>query len=85
MPRILKTQSQGKVLHNSSPRILADVVAAVETGKWRKFTPPQRGACRRIIHDAIRELPTKYPYPSQTKAFQSEMFRLDLLLTYFDL
>jgi hypothetical protein len=85
MPRVLKTQSQGKVLHNSSPRTLYDVTVAVENGKWRKFTPPQRGACRRIIHDAIRILPTKYPYPSQTKAFQSEMFRLDLLLTYFDI
>lgn len=85
MPRSCKTPTTAKVLHSASPRIVADIEAAVRTGKYKLFSEPQRGACRRIIHDAIRELPTKYPYPSQTKAYQLELLRLESLLRYFDL
>ena len=76
---------KSKVLKNSSPVNVADVSMAVSTGKHKLFSEAQRGACRRILHDAIRALPTHYPYPSQIRAFQLELLRLEGLLRYFDL
>lgn len=64
---------------------VADVALSVTNGRYKRFSEPQRGACRRILHDAIRALPDKYPYPSQTKAYQLELLRLEGLLRYFDL
>lgn len=85
MPGYYKTQTTAKVLKNSSPVNVNDVELSVTSGRYKLFSEPQRGACRRILHDAIRALPTKYPYPSQTKAYQLELLRLEGLLRYFDL
>lgn len=76
---------QTKVLYNSTPQTVANVEMAVESGRYRRFSEPQRGACRRIIHEAIRNLSQKYIYPSQTKAYQLELLRLEGLLRHFDL
>lgn len=75
----------GKVLHTATPRTVAELEKAVASGAYRRFSEPQRGACRRIIHDARHELPKKYPYPSLTKLYQAELLRLDRLMTHFDI
>lgn len=85
MPRISKYRNSSKVLKNSTPVNVADVELAVSKGKHKLFSEAQRGACRRIVHDAIRALPTTYSYPSQTKAYQLELLRLESLLRHFDL
>lgn len=75
----------GRVLHTATPRTVAELEASVTSGAYRRFSEPQRGACRRIIHDARQELPRKYPYPSLTKLYQAELLKLDRLMTHFDI
>lgn len=85
MPRIAKYRNAVKVLKNSTPATVNDVEYAVLKGKHKLFSEAQRGACRRILHEAVRALPGKFPYPSQTKAYQLELLRLESLLRHFDL
>lgn len=85
MPRIAKYRNSPKVLKNSTPITVVDVEYAISNGKHKLFSEPQRGACRRILNDAIRTLPVRYPYPSLTKAYQLELLRLEGLLRLFDL
>lgn len=85
MPRIAKHRNSAKVLKNSTPVNVVDVELSVLNGKHKIFSEAQRGACRRILHDAIRALPVTYSYPSQTKAYQLELLRLESLLRHFDL
>jgi hypothetical protein len=74
-----------KILHNVTPFDVDGVERAVLNGKYKAFSAPQMGACRRILHDAKRDLPKQYIYPSQTQAYQRQLLRLDLLMTFFDI
>jgi hypothetical protein len=74
-----------KILHNVTPTNVDGVERAVLNGKYKAFSPPQMGACRRILHDAKRDLTKRFVYPSQTAAYQHELLRLDLLMTFFDI
>lgn len=78
-------QRTQKTLYSSSPQSVDDIERAVLSKRHLRFSPPQCGACRRILHDARRELSEKYAYPSLTQVFQHEMLRIDLLMTFFDI
>lgn len=62
------------------PTTLAQVEDLVTKKLLWKLGPSGMGACRRIVKDALRELPDKYPYVHQMRAYQVENGRLEKLL-----
>lgn len=78
-------KQRNNVLRIATPLDVNDVEDAVRSGKFKFFSEPQRGACRRILHDAIRDLPRRFCYPNLTWSYQQEALRLNYLLTFFDI
>lgn len=68
-----------------TPTNVEGVERLVNNKLYRMLTPPQCGACRRILHDAMREVEKANPYPSNTRMFQVQFLRLELLMKYFDI
>lgn len=62
-----------------TPQTLPQVEALLTKKLLWKLGASGRAACQRIVRDAINALPEKYPYASQTRAYQLENARLEKL------
>ena len=63
-----------------TPTTLAQVESLITKRLLWKLGASGQAACKRIIRDALRELPDKYPYAHQMRAYQVENGRLEKLL-----
>lgn len=62
------------------PKTLEDVENIMQKKLLWKLGASGQAACRRIVKDAIRALPDKYPYGHQMRAYLVENGRLEKLL-----
>ena len=76
---ILSTFAKKNVV-TMAPTTLAQVEHLVQTRTLWKLGASGLGACRRIVRDAIADLPARYQYATQTEAFLLEKGRLERLL-----
>ena len=63
-----------------APVNLSQVENLIDKKLLGKLWPGGRGACRRIVQEALAALPEKYPYSIQINAFLCEKRRLERLL-----
>jgi hypothetical protein len=63
-----------------TPTTLQQVEDVVKKKLLWKLGASGQAACRRIVKDAIRALPDKYPYAHQMRAYLVENGRLEKLL-----
>ncbi|WP_273210446.1 hypothetical protein [Runella zeae] len=71
---------KAKTIVLMTPTNVEQVEALIHKGLLGKLGASGLGACRRIVNDALSELPGKYPYASQISTFLGEKARLETLL-----
>lgn len=63
-----------------TPTNVAQVEELLQKRLLWKLGAAGQAACRRIVHDALDNLPTRFPHPHQVQAYKMEKGRLERLL-----
>lgn len=63
-----------------TPTNLAQVEDLLQKKLLWKLGAAGQAACRRIVRDAIDDLPNRFPYPSQVMAYRMQKGKLERLL-----